>query len=105
MRAANPESVAAEYASPGAGATVGANRGARGARGRSVLFFLRDGFSTISARAAAVSCPLVNSHHAPLAAITFSITPTQVVARSPMAGIRKKPAAIAPAAAPAVFTA
>jgi hypothetical protein len=45
------------------------------------------------------------SHQAPLAAMRFSSTPTQVVARRPIAGIRKKPAAIAPRAAPAVFTA
>jgi hypothetical protein len=47
----------------------------------------------------------VDSHHAPAAATTFNTTPTYVVARRPIAGIRKKPAAIAPAAAPAVFDA
>jgi hypothetical protein len=41
----------------------------------------------------------------PAAATRFSATPTHVVARRPMAGMRKKPAAIAPLAAPAVVTA
>src|SRR5438067_1138110 len=43
------------------------------------------------------------SHNAPAAASAFKITPTNVVPRTPIAGISQKPAAIAPAAAPAVL--
>src|SRR5438105_749630 len=45
------------------------------------------------------------SHIAPVAATTFSATPTHVVPRRPRAGMSQKPAPIAPSAAPAVFVA
>jgi hypothetical protein len=51
-----------------------------------------------------VACDADN-HQAPAAATAFNATPTHVVARNPSAGIRRKPAPIAPMAAPAVFTA
>src|SRR5215212_11943878 len=92
-RAANPETAAAVHASPGeGGATV--ERKGREAR-REV--FLDFSFAN-SAGFAFPSSDREASHHAPVAAIRFSITPTQVVARRPIAGIRKNPAAIAPAA-------
>jgi hypothetical protein len=69
-----------------------------------VFLFLEKETSAIFALSAVFS-DRDTSHQAPLAAIRFRRTPTPVVARRPTAGIRKNPAAIAPAAAPAVFTA
>src|SRR5471030_1917288 len=108
MSAAKPESPAAAQARPGAGDTPGKNRGARRERGGSALafFFFEKDVSAVFAISAVFSdCDRDASHHAPPAAVRFSATPTQVVARRPIAGIRKNPAATAPAAAPVVFIA
>src|SRR6267378_6476747 len=99
MSAAHPESAAAAHASTGAGCeTTTLEREARKARKE---FFLESCFAGFAFRL--VGCEA--SHHAPAPATRFSATPTHVVARRPIAGIKKKPAATAPAAAPAVLTA
>src|SRR6266849_3827920 len=99
MSAAKPESAAAVQARAGAGATSIERKG-RKAREEFVLGRVFAG--------SAVSALIVvdrASHSAPPAAATFNAMPTHVVARRPIAGIRKKPAAIAPTAAPPVLAA
>ena len=109
MSAAKPESAAAAHASSGAGDAAGGDedieRRVRRERRDCFFFVVACRFSASSAISAFDVTVRDWSHHAPAAAMTFSRTPTHVVARRPMAGIRKKPAAMAPAAAPAVFTA
>src|SRR5205823_1222423 len=95
-RPAKPDRPAAAHASAGRGRIAGRKRrdpaasrvGPRGGSGATA--------STASRRASAT---------APSAAPTFNATPIHVVARMPSAGSSQKPAAIAPAAAPAVFAA
>src|SRR5713226_2614303 len=100
MSAAKPESAAAVQARAGAGAASIERKG-RKAREEFVLGCVFAGSAGFTFHVAGRDA----SHSAPAAATRFNATPTQVVARRPIAGIRKKPAAIAPAAAPAVLAA
>src|SRR5437773_7596246 len=102
MSAAHPESAAAAHASTGAECeTTTLEREARKARKECFWESCFAGSAGFAFRV--VGCDA--SHHAPPAATRFSATPTHVVARRPIAGIRKKPAAPAPAAAPTVLPA
>src|SRR5438093_2533328 len=92
MSATNPETAAALHARPGCGGDDGKRRA------RFVVFF-----SAGSAVSALIVVAARASHSAPAAASAFNATPMSVVPRTPIAGISQKPAAIAPAAAPAVL--
>src|SRR5439155_4142560 len=98
-------------ASPGAGFASSdednTERGARGARRDLALRFSSTAlFSASSAGSAFNVCECrAPSHSAPVAAATFSPTPTQVVPRRPSVGMSQKPAPSAPSAAPAGFDA
>src|SRR5919204_3751184 len=102
MSATKPDTAAALHARPG--------RGTESNRADVVRTFrsaLRGRFSCAGPKACTTAafsaCAFRASHSAPAAARTFSATPTNVVPRTPIAGISQKPAAIAPAAAPAVL--
>src|SRR2546426_1059924 len=92
MSATTPEPAAALHARPGCGGDDGKRRARFG------VFF-----SAGAAVSALIVVAVRASHSAPAAASAFKATPMSVVPRTPTAGISQKPAAITPAAAPAVL--
>src|SRR5438132_4715716 len=103
--AANPDSAAAAHASSGDGERASTFNPPSLPRARRELRRGRLRVTAETVVCAGASGVSRDSHRAPAAATTFSVTPTYVVARRPTAGIRKNPAATAPPAAPAVFAA
>src|SRR3989442_12029166 len=95
MSATKPETAAALHARRGCGGDDGKRR-ARWGR----VVFCSAGFAV---SALIVMVIVRASHSAPAAASAFNATPMSVVPRTPTAGISQKPAATAPAAAPAVL--
>ena len=103
--ATKPEMAAAVIATRGEG--KGGAAGARRDRSPRRAFALEGAIVLRGSRASSawMADPREAIHNAPAAAAPLSAAPAIVAPRRPIAGINQKPAAIAPAAAPAVFAA